>query len=73
VYAAGIYMQCLLQAMDGNLTEANRQNCADAARPLLQAVETLTTFAASPEFSRTPATISAKVIDSLCCADCVYN
>ena len=59
-----------LQAMDGSLTEASRQHCADAARPLLQAVETLTTFAASPEFACVPATISAKVIDFLLFCGC---
>jgi len=47
--------------MEGNLTDVNRQCCAEAARPLLQAVETLTTFAVSPEFASKPATISAKV------------
>ena len=47
--------------MNGGLTDGNRQRCGEAARPLLQAVETLTTFAASPEFSSTPASISAQV------------
>jgi len=47
--------------MDGGLTDGNRQRCAEAAKPLLQAVETLTTFAASPEFAGIPATISEKV------------
>jgi len=47
--------------MEGNLSDDNRQRCAKAAKPLLQAVETLTTFAVSPEFASMPATISAKV------------
>ena len=50
--------------MEGGLTDGNRQRCAEAAKPLLQAVETLTTFAVSPEFTSIPATISAKVDDS---------
>jgi len=47
--------------MEGGLTDANRRRCAEAAKPLLQAVETLTTFAASPEFASIPAAISEKV------------
>jgi len=59
--------------MEGGLTDANRQHCAEAAKPLLQAVETLTTFAASPDFASIPATISAKVTNSQCHADFVHN
>jgi len=59
--------------MDSSLSEASRQRCAEAAKPLLQAVETLTTFAASPDFASIPAVISAKVSDYLSCADFVYN
>ena len=47
--------------MEGSLTDENRQRCAEAAKPLLQAVETLTNFAASPEFASIPAAISEKV------------
>jgi len=53
--------------MDGGLTDGNRQRCAEAAKPLLQAVETLTTFAASPEFAGIPAAISEKVISYVVC------
>jgi len=52
--------------MEGGLTDSNRQRCAEAAKPLLHAVETLTTFAVSPEFASKPATVSAKVDQSVC-------
>jgi len=48
--------------MEGNLSDSNRQRCAEAAKSLLQAVETLSTFAESPEFASMPATISEKVM-----------
>jgi len=48
--------------MEGSLTDVNRQRCAEAAKPLLHAVETLTTFAASPEFASIPAAVSEKVL-----------
>jgi len=51
--------------MEGSLTDANRQRCAEAAKPLLQAIETLTNFAASPEFASIPAAISEKVCNML--------
>lgn len=47
--------------MDSDFTEENRQRCAEAARPLLSAVDELTTFASSPEFASKPAKISAQV------------
>jgi len=59
--------------MEAGSSEGNRQHCAEAAKPLLQAVETLTTFTASPDFASIPATISAKVIDSLHRADFVCS
>ena len=59
--------------MEGGLTDVNRQHCAEAAKPLFQAVETLTTFAVSPEFASSPATISAKVGDSVCCLQLYFT
>lgn len=52
---------CLLQALDSNFTDDNRRKCAEAAKPLLNAVDELTTFASSPEFASVPAKISHKV------------
>ncbi len=48
------------QALAGELSEENRQACAETTRPLLEAVEALTTFASSPQFASTPARISAQ-------------
>ena len=50
----------LSQALAGELTEENRQACAETTRPLVEAVEALTTFASSPQFASTPAKISAQ-------------
>ena len=50
-----------MQALDNNFTDENRQKCAEAARPLVKAVEELTTFASSPEFATKQAKISPKV------------
>jgi len=47
--------------LDSNFTEDNRQKCAEAAKPLVDAVEELTTFASSPEFASKQAKISPKV------------
>lgn len=55
------YPASLLQVLDGDFTEENRRKCTEASRPLLQAVEVLTTFAGSPEFAGVPARISDKV------------
>ena len=41
--------------------EENRRKCAEAARPLTDAVEELTMFASSPEFASKPAKISPQV------------
>jgi len=51
----------IFQALDSNFTEENRQKCAEAAKPLVEAVEELTTFASSPEFATKQAKISPKV------------
>ena len=49
------------QALDSDFTEENRRKCAEAARPLTDAVEELTMFASSPEFASKPAKISPQV------------
>ena len=54
-------MTIVSQALDSEFTDENRQKCAEAARPLIQAVEELNTFASSPEFATKPARISAQV------------
>lgn len=47
--------------LDSALTQENRQACTVASKPLLDAVNELTTFARSPEFLSVPAKISLKV------------
>ncbi|XP_043256416.1 talin-1 isoform X4 [Colletes gigas] len=47
-----------IKALDQNYSETNREKCADATRPLLEAVDNLCTFAGSPEFASQPAKIS---------------
>uniref|UniRef100_A0A0B7BNT7 I/LWEQ domain-containing protein n=1 Tax=Arion vulgaris TaxID=1028688 RepID=A0A0B7BNT7_9EUPU len=49
-----------IKALDSDFTEENRQKCAEAAKPLINAVDELTTFASSPEFASKPAKISAQ-------------
>ncbi len=44
--------------LDNDFSDINRQRCAEAARPLITAVEELNTFASSPEFASIPAKIS---------------
>ena len=46
------------QALAGDLSDRNRAACAETTKPLLEAVEALTTFASSPQFASTPARIS---------------
>lgn len=46
------------QSLDSDFSDHNRQQCAEAAKPLIQAVEALTTFASNPEFASVPAKIS---------------
>ena len=50
-----------LKALAGQLTPDNREACAQTTKPLVEAVEALTTFASSPEFASTPAKISPQV------------
>nr|CAD7426624.1 unnamed protein product [Timema monikensis] len=47
-----------IKALDQDYSDRNRENCATATRPLLDAVESLCAFAGSPEFSSQPAKIS---------------
>ncbi|XP_056003983.1 talin-1-like isoform X5 [Ostrea edulis] len=47
-----------IKALDQDFTEENRLRCAEAAKPLTDAVDELTTFASSPEFASMPAKIS---------------
>uniref|UniRef100_H2ZQQ0 FERM domain-containing protein n=1 Tax=Ciona savignyi TaxID=51511 RepID=H2ZQQ0_CIOSA len=47
-----------IKALDGNFSEENRANCSQATKPLIDAVENLTTFASNPEFASVPAKIS---------------
>ncbi|XP_060823357.1 talin isoform X1 [Bombus pascuorum] len=47
-----------IKALDQNYSEANKAKCAEATRPLLEAVDNLCTFAGSPEFASQPAKIS---------------
>ncbi|XP_071140342.1 talin-1-like isoform X1 [Mytilus edulis] len=49
-----------IKALDSDFTEQNRQKCAEAAKPLINAVDELSTFASSPEFASMPAKISAE-------------
>ncbi|GFY46974.1 talin-2 [Trichonephila inaurata madagascariensis] len=49
-----------IKALDQEPTDKNRQNTSAAIKPLVEAVENLTTFASSAEFASVPAKISAK-------------
>ncbi len=51
----------LLQDLDCDFTDDNRRKCAESAKPLMEAVEELTTYASSPEFASVPAKISVEV------------
>lgn len=55
-------MVLFFKALDGNFSEENRANCAEATKPLTDAVENLTTFASNPEFASVPAKISEEVL-----------
>ena len=48
--------------LDGAFTPENKQRCAEASRPLIEAVEKLTTYGSSPEFASIPARISKEVL-----------
>ena len=68
-----------LQILAGNVNDENRQACARATKPLIIAVEGLTTFASSPQFSSIPAKISSQarvaqepIINVCVCVSFVY-
>ena len=48
----------LFQSLDSDFSDENRYQCAEASKPLIAAVESLTTFASNPEFASVPAKIS---------------
>ena len=50
----------LSQLLAANTSDENRAACAATTKPLIDAVEALTTFASSPQFASTPAKISAQ-------------
>ena len=50
----------LSQLLAANTSDENRAACAATTKPLVDAVEALTTFASSPQFASTPAKISAQ-------------
>ena len=50
----------VVQALAGDLSDQNREACAETTKPLLEAVEGLTMFASSPQFASVPAKISAQ-------------
>ncbi|KAI1904474.1 hypothetical protein AGOR_G00006010, partial [Albula goreensis] len=47
-----------IKALDGDFSEENRDRCRVATKPLIEAVENLTTFSSNPEFASIPAQIS---------------
>ncbi|XP_073240951.1 talin-like [Porites lutea] len=47
-----------IKVLAGDMTEANREACAEATKPLINSVESLTAYALSPEFAPLPAKIS---------------
>lgn len=47
-----------IKTLDQDYSETNREKCARATKPLLDAVDNLCTFASSPEFASQPAKIS---------------
>lgn len=47
-----------IKALDQDYSRPNRDNCAAATQPLMEAVENLCTFANSPDFASVPAKIS---------------
>ncbi|XP_043217689.1 talin-2-like isoform X2 [Amphibalanus amphitrite] len=49
-----------IKELDKDYSDANRARCAQATRPLIEAVDNLCSFANSPEFASVPAKISTK-------------
>lgn len=48
----------MFTALDLDYSDRNRKSCSKATEPLLDAVDSLVTFASSPEFASQPARIS---------------
>ena len=55
LYPALTPIASCVQVLDSEFTEDNRARCAEAAKPLLEAVDELSAFASSPEFASVPA------------------
>ncbi|XP_074035813.1 talin_middle and talin-RS domain-containing protein rhea isoform X1 [Leptinotarsa decemlineata] len=53
-----------IKALDANYSEENRRRCAEATRPLLDAVENLCVYASSSEFVSIPAKISQQALQA---------
>ncbi|XP_076033858.1 talin_middle and talin-RS domain-containing protein rhea isoform X2 [Oratosquilla oratoria] len=53
-----------IKALDQDYSDENRSKCAQATKPLLEAVDNLCTFANSPDFASVPAKISTKARQS---------
>uniref|UniRef100_A0A1X7VGP0 FERM domain-containing protein n=1 Tax=Amphimedon queenslandica TaxID=400682 RepID=A0A1X7VGP0_AMPQE len=49
-----------IKLLAADISDENREACAHTTKPLIDAVEALTTFASSPQFASTPAKISAQ-------------
>lgn len=49
-----------IKALDADYSDVNRERCAQATKPLLEAVDNLCIFASSPEFVSVPAKISVQ-------------
>eukprot|EP01137_Pigoraptor_chileana_P018402 Opistho-2@77812 len=47
-----------IKSLAGSLTDDNRAKCATTTKPLIEAVQSLVTYASSPEFASVPAKIS---------------
>ncbi|XP_030759474.1 talin-2 isoform X2 [Sitophilus oryzae] len=53
-----------IKALDSNYSVENRRRCAEATRPLLEAVEDLCVYASSSEFITIPAKISPQALEA---------
>ena len=57
-YSSDIFIP---QVVGSTFTQENRRRCADAAIPLMEAVENITSYASLPEFLSVPAQITPQV------------
>jgi len=67
-----MYVDTCLQVLDSDFTPENKQLCAETSRPLIDAVEKLTTYGSSPEFASIPARISKEVCLSVSLTESSY-